>query len=45
LIKIGISEENFDELSKIKYIMQSTSVDSLTMNDVIVNLIKKYKKI
>ena len=44
LIKIEISETNFEELSKIQRNMQALSVDSLSMDDVISNLIKKSKK-
>lgn len=44
MMKIEISESNFEELLKIKHAMQALSVDSLNINDVISNLIKKSKR-
>ena len=45
MIKIETTPKIFEELSKIKYVIEFTSIDPITMNDVINNLIKKYKKI
>ena len=44
IFRIEISETNFEELLKILRVMQAMSVDSLNVNDVITNLIKKSKK-
>ena len=40
-MKVEISETNFEELVKILHNMQSLSVDTLSVDDVISNLIKK----
>ena len=44
IMRVDISETNFEELLKILRVMQAMSVDSLNINDVITNLIKKSKK-
>ncbi len=43
-MKIEISELHFEELLKIKHAMQALSIDSLNIDDVIGNLIKKSKR-
>ena len=43
MVKIEITKKNFEALLEIQHIMQSVSVNSLNTNDVITNLVKKFK--